>query len=430
MEGDGGWNTRLYYTQKAMGQMLGQLTEGNGFNAKFSLITFNEDAKWLTEKWTNNPADLTQANIQTGLWTNYKAALEKASEVLGEDGKNENAETVVVFLSDGEPNRPWSDAMEAAQKELRNMSGFNKFYTVGVGSDYGDLATLLNGLPEGVTGKSFDGSSESALNKAFEEITQAITYKAYSNVLIEDVFSDYVDVVMTDSDPNAVPSGFEIVVKNANGDTPATVTRGQISSDGEGVYTRTVTLSNGNQEQLNPGTHTITATYNSNDGTLKLEFPQNYKLENNWTYEVHIDIQPNDTAKNAYIENDYKYEGIQNSEGEGVTGTAPAGTGTHGNNLDVGFYSNESATLTYTNQENARREIEYDRPVIQLKTVPVTVTKQFSGLDTVTPPDGFTISIKDGNNNTLELKKGTNTGTTWTWTLNLLAGNYTVTESS
>lgn len=430
MQGEDGRQSRLYYTQKAMGQMLGQLTEDKGFNAKFSLITFNENAKWLTEKWTNDPADLTQAIIQTDLWTNYKAALEKASEVLGEDGKNVNAETVVVFLSDGEPNRPSYDAMEAAKKELSNMTGFNKFYTVGVGSDYGDLAELLNSLPEGVTGKPFDGSSESALNKAFEEITQAITYKAYSNVLIEDAFSDYVDVVMADSDPNAMPSGFEIVVKNANGDTPATVTQEPISSDGEGVYTRTVTLSNGDQEQLNPGTHTITATYNSNDDTLKLEFPPNYKLENNWTYEVHIDIQPNDAAKNAYIENDYKYEGIQNSESENVTGTAPAGTGTHGNNSDVGFYSNESATLTYTNQENARREIEYDRPVIQLKTVPVTVTKTFNGLGSVTPPDGFTISVKDdGSNNALELKRGTNTGTTWTWTLNLLADDYTFAES-
>ncbi len=450
--GNGESGKRRTAANNAITAFVGQLNSEAGFDARFALVTFNDRAsmtnfgdRWNPIYWTNDGGALTgKLPTDSNGGTGYQNALIEAKETLKElDEERMDAPTVMIFLSDGEPE-DWN--MNNVYSTLKGIANIDYFYTVGVGpvENYTTLKSLKDNAAEGVQTNHFDGNGTTALENAFAAIKNEITYKAYSNVSIEDTLTGNVDVVMTGDGTSAMPSDFRIVVSN-NGNTPDTVEpQTQVQRKDEtdeddnaySVYTTTVTIDNTDTEnKLNPGSYTLTAAYTTAHGNeparLTLDFDDAYNLENGWTYAVHIDIQASEAAKQAYINAGYSY---LDASGNPITGagTAVTGTGTHGGKSDVGFYSNDSARLTYTNQANIRRYVEYDRPVIQLKTVPVTVIKTFNGLDAVTPPDGFAISVKDSNNKILELelKKGTNTSTTWTWQLNLLAGNYTFAESN
>ena len=452
--GNGEGGERQTAANDAIKEFVDQLSPAAGFDARFALVKFSSNASKTNFGsrqnpiyWTDNGSNLTGA-LPT--WSNggtgYTNALKEAKATLEKlDAGRRDDPTVMIFLSDGDPDEdPYY--MDSVYSTLQGITNIDYFYTVGVGpvENYTTLKSLKDHAAEGVVKDHFNGNSTTELANAFAAIKKEVTYRAYSNVSIEDTLTGNVDVVMDDTDQDGVsmPSDFWIIVSNNEG-TPntvgtqtAVVRESKVGEDAKEyfVYTTTVTIDNtGTENKLNPKSYTLTATYTTahdkEAAKLTLDFDDDYNLENGWTYAVHIDIQASEAAKQAYINAGYSYLDANGNLISGA-GTAVPGTGTHGNSQDVGFYSNTRATLTYTNQDNIRRYVEYDHPVIQLKTVPVTVTKTFSGLGTVTPPDGFTISVKDGSNKTLELKKGTNAGTTWTWQLNLLAGNYTVTESS
>ena len=435
---------RITAVRTAVSNLVSTISDNDSIDARYSTVAFaglNQDGYrdfWgqyiitdygtsvLTD-WTNNGSTVTGALNSMGVTggTNYQAGIYYGKQQLAE--ARDGATTVVIFLSDGIPTfRGVSeqdgngqndeerghvgDNIAAAVNEIKTMSS-SAFYAVGIGPDfkvgedgYDNLVSLKDNAQASQKGV-FSAQNTMDLNNAFAEIASDLTYKAYSDVTIEDTLSDKVDVVM---DGNK-PSGFDIVVTDEDGarvDGTATV--------------------NGNTATLTlPATDmnaqaTLTATYDPASKTLTLDFPTEYLLENRWNYEVHIDIQPNEAAEQAYIDADYSYTGADGA------GTADLNTGTHSG--QEGFYSNSEATLTYTNPEEGRRVVKYDDPVVQLQTAQVTVTKTFENLtDDQVPASEFQITVKNGDNKTTTLSQPT--GTEHTWTLNLPLGSYTFTES-
>ena len=430
-----GYKDRMDGANQAMGILTSSLSEANGYDAQFAMVTFHGPAEYAQE-WTSeaNKIQATATGYFTSQGTNYQAGIKKAKTALADlSDERKSVTTAVIFISDGEPNRyyesDWNSneytnnatfALNKAKAELAGITGIEYFYTVGVGQEtnYSSLKNLTAG--EGIKSGYFPGNDKEQLEGAFEAIAQEITYKAYSNVTIEDELTDNVSVVMSDG----VPSGFEIVIKGEG--APEELNQSEVTF-ANGVYTRTVTITNETGDDvLNPGMYEITATYDSGNGKLTLDFPDNYKLEHGWTYEVHIDIKASDTAKQAYINAGYTYTGVSD------TGTAVAGTGTHGGTGDQGFYSNTKATLTYTNKDGRRYEVEYDKPVVQLQTAPVTVTKVFDNLEeNQVPTTNFQIRVNDKALSVSDAEKNTAADDpTYTWTLNLpLDNDYTFTES-
>lgn len=67
--------------------------------------------------------------------------------------------------------------------------------------------------------------------------------------------------------------------------------------------------------------------------------------------------------------------------------------------------------------------------MVQLQTAPVTITKNFDGLENVQVPGNFQITVTNRDNKTTTLTLTGTPDTEYTWTLNLPLGSYTFTES-
>lgn len=431
--------TRLDATKEAVSGLVSKLSEQNGYDARFAVVSFNWDAKYI-QSWTTGPS-LNYGSVYN--YTNYEDGVVKAKTALAGLSNVEGIDrsgypTVVVFLSDGEPNRinatgssssatDSADAPEAMQKaidELKTMTGIEYFYTVGVGKEYETLSQLGTAFAgTSVATKHLDGREPTDLADAFETIAEEVTYKAFSNVTINDTLSDYVDV-QTDKDDN--PTSFYIEAIPSSGTT--TNKSKEVTKNQDGTYTATLNLK---ETKMNAAA-TLTATYDPTAKTVVLDFPNDYKLENQWTYEVHINILPNDDAETAYINAGYEYPTSEIEDSDlkpnAPAGKADEGTGTH--EKDTGFYSNKAATITYTAEGN-RYIGNYKNPVVQLKTAEVTIVKNFVELDTNQVPGGFVINVNNGKK-VLDKDSAVkaNGDKTWSWTLNLPYGEYSLTENN
>lgn len=447
-DGFTGYDNRMAGANDAMSILTNALSQGNGYDARFAMVTFHGRAKYETT-WTTNAALINAEAMgpYSGKGTNYEAAIKKAKDAIaGLPEDRVSAPTAVIFISDGEPNEYYyndrwpnypydrnggeadsATALRQAQEELNTLSGIQYFYTVGVGSEsnYSSLKNFKANEEYGIKNGYFPGNDETQLKSAFEKIVAEVTYKAFSNVTINDSLSDYVEV---QNETNGDPVGFYIEVIPSAGATSSK--SDSQTKNGDGTYTATLELE---KTEMNAAA-TLTATYDPTAKTIVLDFPNDYKLENQWTYKVHINIQPNSNAETAYINAGYAYPTTN------VTGTllpnppagqAVAGTGTCANK--VGFYSNKNATVTYTAQDGKRYMGTYEKPVVQLQTATVTVTKNFAELETNEVPSGFEISVNGGKKilNGTSATKSDN-GKTWSWTLDLpvdQANGYTLTEN-
>ena len=178
------------------------------------------------------------------------------------------------------------------------------------------------------TGNYYDAIS-SDLGSIFQTITGKIIYNYATNVEINDTLSEYVKV--TDS------SKLKITVTPAEGE--------ELTAEG--------TLANG--ASLTVGESTITASYDAENKKITLSFGD-CALQKDWKYAVTItDITPTDEAKTAYFSSGY------NATGD--AGTDAAGKST--SSEQPGFYSNDSATLTFTYDGKSNTNT-YAKPVVQV----------------------------------------------------------------
>ena len=335
---------KMRLAASAIESMVKNLTSNDNLDVQYSLAKFGSGTLEGIG-WTKEPVELInqlEINVQEGEGTNYEAGLLEAEELL--KTKRPGANTIVVFISDGEPTYYFDDspdglggngsdfsqdALNAAETVLRRIaSQIDSFYTVGLGrnTDYEHLSDLSDTIAENVHTEDFTGSDTSSINQAFADIGSSIIYIPCTDVTITDTLSNYVDIVPSTS--------AKVEVTDANGE-PQTVTG--ISADVSG-------------------------------DTITLNFPDTYTLQQDWTYKVTVTVAPNQAAYDLY-----------NQEG-GYPHTGDTGTGDSSANK-VGIYSNaeDRAKLTYTVNGKKKTE-DYPMPVVQLTPNTLTIEKTFVGL--------------------------------------------------
>ena len=295
---------------------------------------------------TNNKSAFDTAinGIRADGGTNPQAGFYLGKKYL--ENSRRNALKYVIFLTDGVAGYYYDDkgyttgtgngqntkAKEKAIAEAKSIEGLQGFYTIAFGDKAdNDLCTSLINSSTASKKIPFAAKDSNGIQKAFDDIAASITETTMTNVTITDTLSKYVELVTPVNDIKIIATNNETKEKSEVSDTTITV--------------------NGK---------TITAT-----------FAQNSRLEEGYTYSISYDVRVTDEAYKDYI-----------SKG-GYTATGDANTDARDNNTSsgkAGFYSNDSATVTYT-YNNQNGSATYAKPVVQINTVDIPVTKNWIDAD-------------------------------------------------
>ena len=406
--------SRIQNMKAAMNTLVNTVNAKSDIDARFSIVSFAgqngsaSDAKEVLN-WTSGNISSSIASLSANGGTNYQAGLRRGKVQL--NSARTNAQKIVIFLSDGQPtfyigggnggdtidNTGWT----ATQNEAAGMY-CDQFYSVGISSSQ---ATYLRGVMDKVhaTKKEYkeSNSNGSNLTTIFDGIAGSATEIHCTQVEVHDTLSGMAQMT--------------------------TISDGTVKQP-----VVTVTDKNG---QTVPTPEGITASYNENTKTISMNFPSYYELNPDYTYTVTATIEPSEAAYEAYKNN-----------GGVFPNTPDAGTGTHADANESGFYCNTSATLTYNNGKE-KKTVSYDKPVIQLepKVNDLTITKEVTDDNQEDNPDvsniTYSFTITPGsdvtvNNGTYgDATFSSNTGTVTingTGTANVTGlplGTYTVTET-
>ena len=362
----GNSNERLDNAKKAISTLTGALNDNANIDARYALVTFSgsdDRGTWNDAEtkvgWTSEASAITNASVSANGGTNYQAGVRNAKELLESNSKRSGAVTVVVFISDGDPTYRYDsngrtagngqndrdgNNLKAAETEAASLSA-NYFFTVGVGpsGNYQKLRDLKDAADNAQTKAFYEGTDKDSLKAAFDNIQAQITTLLCSNVTITDILSDNVQLV-TDTDGN--PKALTVTVKDEDGN---------------------VVAQGSNSVKLD-GDVEITAVYNQEEKKITLDFPDEYQLEEGYTYSVTANIDATEEAYAAYRNHNNQYP----DTGDAGTGETSAGA--------PGVYTNKEAKVTYTYQD-AVYEAEYNKPVIQLHPGTLTIEKIITGLD-------------------------------------------------
>ena len=368
---------RLANAKTAMTNMVNTLTTQPGVNARFSIVTFADNSA-LALDWTDgkskNEIELAIESLWANGATDWKKGLAKAAEQM-KDVRSE-AQTIVIFLSDGEPTLCdgegsgsdfigegywdsiiifpyWVEAVDPnltkTYAEAKNIA-CDQFYAIslGIADDYEwcmtGLANAVNSTSHSEYIKASDPNG-SDLTNIFGNISGSITNVACNNVNISDTLSKWAEVTLGE---NQQPEKLMVTVTD---DQDQDVT----------------------EEEMAKGN--IRAIYTKNEitgeETIQLAFGSDYQLKNNYTYTVTVKVQPTAAAYEDYAgKNCYP-------------DTPDDGTGTHADAQENGYFSNAKASLTYTYvgfEDEKPEEVLFDDPVIRLSNGTVTINKAITGL--------------------------------------------------
>lgn len=465
-----GYQKRIAAAKNAIGQITGYgdndgLSDNKNLDVQYALVGFgggdSDDAEWtywgwdysdsykdagVEQEWTSSPSDIYNEipNITHSDWgstnrygggTNYEAGFRTGKDVL--DSARSDAMKVVIFISDGGPGYYYNDwggtagignpsnynstALQHGVDEVKTLTGMNYFYFVGVTGDVtSDVYTQITAAaPVAQDNKqAISAANPDDLLEAFKDIQSDISHFAAKDVTITDPLSQYADLVLTDGAPQ-----FTITVKRA----------AYSDSDGTPHAEQTWTGTVGNNGKVtfkdaDGHDQTATARVSSDNRTIYLDLPDNYELEEGYTYSISTVIAPSQAAKDAGMDSDAAKQ------------TPDPGTGTHADKGEQGFWSNdnENAKVTYTaNGEKGSKN--FPMPVIQVteETCNLTITKDVSIASGAFPAGGksytFTISTavadvegktyssEDGQVSTSAFTEGT--GGTYTATVTLTVSN-------
>lgn len=307
-----------------------------------------------------------------------------------------NAKKIIIFLSDGEPNRSSDYSQSVYQAALEEgkkiIASGTDLYSVGIAdssmrwvkrgtngkdtagssirrpsNDYyrcmETFAVDVNGGNGGSDSKYYSADDVSNLSEIFKAIIQDITHQmTFQDLVITDELSEYVDFVSSD--------------------------------------TSQVRVTNNKGESLSPGEYTVVVS----EKKIEIRFPN--KLEAGETYTVSFDIKPTQKAYDDRADN-LNNPNFTGSEGYPVTGDN--GTDEEGNQTSSGkpgFYSNDRATLTYhvvttTDGEDVIGEeataSDYAKPVIQVELSQIPVEKNWSDGEEQHAEDTISVSLYQDN---------------------------------
>lgn len=363
--------TRLKAIKDAAGTFIDAVGNNQSIDAKYKVITFSgpnsipreqpslgASANCITSGWvagSNAKNEISKITASGG--TNYEAGIEVAKTEM--KNTRDGAQTAVIFFSDGVPtfrqtyksggasagysypDNGWGNGqtdpsgynLDAAKAAAANLT-CNYFYCIGTGGAVPESLNELASSANSVTHGSHTTNSAADLAKIFEDIAADITTFLCSNVTVTDVLSDNVQMVMGSDNK---PKKLVVTVKDKNGNTVAT-------PDG------------------------ITASYDADQKKIVMDFPDDYKLNPEYTYIVTATIEATEKAYENYRANGNAYP----DTGETGTGATSAD--------QKGVFSNKDgeAKVTYTyNQKEG--SAEYPMPVIQLHPGTLIVKKNIQG---------------------------------------------------
>ena len=342
------------------------------------------------QTWTSDPLNLTAistTNHANG--TNYQAGIQEAKTVL-QQGTRDDAIQVVIFVSDGEPNRPSDNALSAAQTEIRDLNA-DRLYAIGVSNEVGlDTLTSLIGSATNIPSENksaYSSSNSAQLAEIFRGLAAEILSADVSNVTITDTLSQYAQLT-----ENAT---FTVNVEGADGITISprsfTIAHAREGASGTISYTRDgESVSVGFTVTYTPAVE-ATATTEAVPASFSLDFDDNYVLELGWTYSITTQIEPTEAAYDYYRENNNTYPA--DMIGEADTDAPGVAEENYISEGKAGFFSNQSAILTY-NSADQTVQVDYNNPVIQVPeptTGDLTIVKDIYGLN-----DEQVIKLVDG----------------------------------
>ena len=392
-------DNKLTTVKSAATNLVKTLDGNNGIDVRYNIVQFGGAVDPTTSVasssgWEKTASEATRAingvntpsNQDLG-GTNYQAGIRVAKQQL--NLARAGAQTVVIFFTDGIPTfRLSSPKLEyykraygydynmpryygagnhddnnyninAAAAEIKGMYT-NRFYAVGKYSkdEKTQGANNLQELVDNVNASSkqtYVADNTSQIEGIFNNISSEILELTCTNVSITDTLNENAQIV-----------------KNVDGQTPLTITVTNKSGtvEKETGYDNVSlivpsTKQNGGEEK----DRTLTATYveDENGRQIKLIFPEKYSLEADYTYTVTTPIEPTEKAYEKYR---YGKETYPN--------TPDAGTGTHAEKRENGFYCNDTAQLKYNNTKGDKT-VAYDKPVIQLTPGKLVIKKTIAG---------------------------------------------------
>ena len=421
-DSQGEWTSYLKAAKDAINALEEVLGENQSLNVRHSLVVFSghgEDYIYTHKDWCDLSEDLGLDKVGgNGNGTNYQEALQQAFKQLNPNKQGQairsDADQVVIFLSDGEPNlykghyynEDYSGAKAAALTEVKNLQA-ERFYAIGVGSSIQTLYDLVDNAT-GVTKDKHCWSSTQSdqLEAIFRNMAQEMTRPDCSNVTITDTLSTYAKLTNGAAFTVTAETSGDPAVEITSAPIPAS----SISSSGyEGNLIYWVSSQDnhitaeepGKSEQQNYTEHTIPfkLTYNSTQKQFTLSFGTEeapYTLESNWTYSITTQIEPTEQAYTDYRTN-IATEG-NNGYGETVGDPDTDALGNTTSSGQPGFYSNSSAKLTYISN-GVSADKDYARPVIQVTTGTLSLEKAVN-VDAAKEKDfTFTITKLDGDTN-------------------------------
>lgn len=422
-------NSRMTNAKAAMQTLVNNLESKQGVDARYSIVTFSgsgdatddhgshmdkQDAAvvldWTSVRTTGSDSNVAEAisNIRTVGGTDYQAGIEVGGDQLGD--ARSNATKIVIFLSDGAPT--WSyndgtggsgsfsiygDGWDETLRQAEDLQSCTYFYTVGIGIGDSD-ADFLKELNNKVTTDNKDkedtdkgyyisaNSTGSNLTDIFDEIIGNTIDINVSGVHISDTLSNNVEAILDNGQP------VKLVV---------TVTKpGDRAEDSPVDITNQIEeISVGQDGKYATGPNNIYPTFDSKTDVLELHFPSDYKLQDDYTYAVTLQIQPSVSAEMDYAQRQLD----QDTANDAYPDNPDDFTGTHADRGEDGYFSNVgkeeagAATLTYTVEgETEPTTVKYDMPVVQVQHSYLKLEKKMAdGIAADNTTFNFTLAIPD-----------------------------------
>ena len=327
-----GSSTRLDEMKKTVNSAIDVLT-ANSEN-RISIISFESYVRLLVSNSSN--ADELKSAVRgmqlpgsSGGGTNYYNGLTQVANVL--NGLiDPDRETVVFFLTDGQPTA-CLPAVQAIGYEMHapiallyaayaagNLPVVDRFYSVFIGDNEGNastLQTITQKVPVRIEKYMIQATSAEQLQNTFSRFLSRVDKSLY-DVTIEDELSEYVDY-----------QGASKVCK--------------ISGDGT-------------KETLVPG---IDYSLTYNNATRKVTMKLLKNTTDSSQYVLSFNVRSNDAAL-AYYDQHQSFPHVGDIDTDYPGNTTSSG--------QPGFYSNNTATLTYSFSGGQTVTKTYSKPVVQV----------------------------------------------------------------
>lgn len=346
-------------------QILGG--EGNVNSAAF--VSFAGKDETRTSSWYESS---TKERLKSGInglratgGTNWTYAMMKAADML-QARSNSGNDKVVIFLSDGEPTY--------------SINGRNREYGYGnrtIDQYYKEAISKVNSSPALKSAKMFSVYLTAGTQEGMGKFAEGTGAELINGVNLNAALTDILNRIIPTYEHVSIQDTLSKYVEFAEGSVPTVRVTKKTASGTEA-------LQEGSHYQLVQHEKTVKVTFTG-------------ELDDAATYTVSFRIKPSQAANEEFSKSGYLHTG------DPETGATSADK--------RGFYSNDSADLTYSIKGTDKTDLTagYPRPVVQVTTHSLTFQKKWSGVpDGVEKPKTVSLDVvyTDGSAETIELSEG------------------------